>query len=88
MATNAINDGALAQSGARLTIGWTAAARPDAGRPLAIDWTESGVAMPPGPERRGFGRDLIKKALGYSLRSQACFELGADGIRCRIEMPL
>ncbi|WP_246685298.1 CheR family methyltransferase [Methylobacterium sp. WL103] len=88
LATNAIKHGALAQAGARLAIAWSLEANPASGRLLVLDWTESGVAMPPEPERRGFGRDLIEKALSYSLRAQAWFELGADGVHCRIEMPL
>ncbi len=88
LATNAVKHGALAQAEARLAIGWTLGASPAGGRLLVLDWIESGVVMPAAPERRGFGRDLIEKALSYSLRAQARFELGTDGVRCRIEMPL
>ncbi|WP_375465601.1 CheR family methyltransferase [uncultured Methylobacterium sp.] len=87
LATNALKHGALAQAGARVAIAWTVVGA-EAARRLVLDWTESGVAMPAGPERRGFGRDLIEKALHYSLRAQARFVLGPDGVACRIDMPL
>jgi two-component system, chemotaxis family, CheB/CheR fusion protein len=55
---------------------------------LILDWTESGVAMPADTGRRGSGRGLIERALAYALRAKTELSFGADGVTCRIEMPL
>ena len=38
--------------------------------------------------RQGYGRELIERALTYALQARTEYRLGADGVRCRIEMPL
>lgn len=89
LATNAIKHGALAQDAARLAVAWTVEGQEGHdGRKLVLDWKESGVVMPVKTVRRGFGRELIETALNYTLRAQARFVLGPDGVACRIEMPL
>jgi two-component system CheB/CheR fusion protein len=55
---------------------------------LALDWRESGVAMPADVQRRGYGRELIERALTYTTRAKTQLIFGADGVACRIEMPL
>lgn len=90
LATNARKHGALGVSGGRLAITW-AIVPDDGGEPdLALDWTETGVTimMADGPPPRGYGRELIERALPYSLRARTRFDLGPDGARCRIELPL
>jgi two-component system, chemotaxis family, CheB/CheR fusion protein len=46
------------------------------------------VAMPATPPKRGYGRQLIERALSYTLGAQSDLLFGADGIICRIEVPL
>ena len=53
-----------------------------------LDWRESGVPGISRPSRRGFGRDLIEKALAFTLRARTELAFGADGVSCRIELPL
>ena len=36
----------------------------------------------------GYGRELIERALPYQLGAETTYELGADGVRCTIEMPI
>lgn len=55
---------------------------------LVLDWEESGVAMPVDTARRGYGRELIERALVHAARARAQLTFGADGVACRIEMPL
>ena len=55
---------------------------------LVLDWRESGVSMPPEPPRRGYGRQLIERALTFTLQAKTELTFGADGVSCRIEMPL
>ena len=58
------------------------------GHRLVISWRESEVAMPEGPPtRRGYGSELITKALPYQLRAETALEFTHDGVRCRIALP-
>jgi PAS domain S-box-containing protein len=87
LATNAVKYGAL-DSG-RLSVTWTVTTGPDETRKLHLAWDESGVSVPPEHlERKGFGRELIEKALAYSLEADTSYVIGSDGVKCRIEIPL
>jgi two-component sensor histidine kinase len=58
---------------------------------LLLEWRETGVARRPegeAPARRGYGRDLIERALPYQLDARTAFELDADALRCSIDMLL
>ena len=58
---------------------------------LCVEWRESGVDMPQvgAPARgSGYGRELIERALPYQLGAETTYELGADGARCTIKMPI
>ena len=52
----------------------------------------SGVTMPnPAdgqPPRRGYGRELIERALPYQLSAETSYELTSDGVRCMIALPI
>jgi hypothetical protein len=37
---------------------------------------------------RGYGRELIERALAYTARARTQLIFGEDGVACRIEMPL
>ena len=91
LATNAQKYGALAHDGGHLTVHWTVRQDVD-GERLALEWVENGVAPPPGAEppgnKRGFGRHLIEKALPFTLGAETSYELGANGLRCTIDIPL
>jgi PAS domain S-box-containing protein len=89
LATNAVKYGALGQQAGRLAITW--AMRSEGGeRRLVLDWHESNVALPNGaqPDRKGFGTELIEKALPYQLKAETELRFGADGVWCTISVPL
>ena len=90
LATNAVKYGAIAHPTGRLSVNWRVepgGAEGD-GRRLVIDWRESGVAMPNGlPVRRGYGSELITRALPYQLRAETVLEFTPDGVRCRVVLP-
>nr|WP_321984617.1 CheR family methyltransferase [uncultured Lichenicoccus sp.] len=91
LATNAVKHGALKtgtpDSAARLDITWSVQA--DASdRVLVLDWRETGVVLPPGEVPRGYGRELIERALSFTLRARTRLSFGAEGVVCHIEMPL
>lgn len=87
LATNAVKYGALKRPSGRLAVIW--AVEGDERR-LRLDWRESGV--PPledgAPRRRGYGSELIERALPYQLGAETRLEFGADGVRCAIVLPL
>jgi PAS domain S-box-containing protein len=90
LATNANKYGALAQPEGHLAVRWRLEQTADLPR-LCIEWVESGVDMPPpgaAPRGGGYGRELIERALPYQLNAKTKFELGRDGVRCTIEMPV
>ena len=90
LATNAAKYGALAQPDGRLDVRWRVEPAPGSPR-LCIEWIESGVEMPPAgatPRGGGYGRELIERALPYQLDARTHYELGPDGVRCTIEVPV
>jgi PAS domain S-box-containing protein len=89
LATNAVKYGALRSQDGRLSVDWHLE-RDRRDRPrLVMTWGESGVAIPPGArERRGYGRELIENALSYALGAKTEFEIGDQGVHCRIDLPL
>ena len=90
LATNARKYGALAAGDGRLSVTWQTVDADGAGRRLRLEWVESGASVPldANPVRRGYGRELIERALPYALGAQTLYELHAEGVRCTIDMPL
>jgi PAS domain S-box-containing protein len=89
LATNATKHGALRQDQAKLAIGWRVSGSP--GEPLLdLKWVESRVQLPAERStiRRGFGRELIERALPYDLGGETCWSLEADGVRCELRVLL
>ncbi|WP_233859955.1 CheR family methyltransferase [Paraburkholderia sp. HD33-4] len=88
LATNALKYGALKDDAARLDICWQIVAgnhHPDS---LVFDWRESGLKTTPDASRTGFGRQLIEKALKFSLHATTELTFNPDGVSCHIEIPL
>lgn len=87
LATNAVKYGAVAQPGGRLSVTWVVMGEGD-DRQLRIAWHESGVAMPPGPPaRRGYGSELITRALPYQMGAETALDFTLDGVSCAIVLP-
>ena len=92
LATNAIKYGALATADGHLFVGWRIdpAVGNDPPR-LHVEWRESGVTMPAVDalvRGGGYGRELIERALPYQLKAKTTYELGVDGVRCTIAVPI
>lgn len=87
LATNARKYGALspAHPAGQLSIQWRVGFRPTPR--LSLTWKETGVAGEPVPKRKGFGSTLIEKTLEAG-GGRAAIEMGSDGLRCEIELPL
>lgn len=89
LATNAVKYGALAQPGGKLTVTWSVSGHGRDGV-VTIDWQESGVVMPARSEgsRKGYGTELITRALPYQLNATTELVHQPDGVRCTIAVPI
>jgi len=89
LATNAVKYGALRQPPGRLSVGWHLREVADDTR-VVLEWRESNVSMPQSstPRRKGYGRELIERALPYQLNAVTQLEFTPDGVHCRVELPL
>ncbi|WP_407529780.1 hypothetical protein [Methylobacterium oryzisoli] len=89
LTTNAVEYRALKGEAGRLSVTWTQLQDENGDKRLSLSWIESGVAVPSeNATRRSYGRELIERALAYALQARTEYVLGADGVRCRIELPL
>src|SRR6185437_15679234 len=86
LATNARKHGALSTSTGRLAV--TRNVVTAEGPRLLLDWRETGVNIPPGSASFGYGRELIERALPYTLNARTIFHLAAEGVHCRVDLPL
>ncbi len=90
LATNARKHGALSRDGGSLSVTWGIREADGEGPRLVLDWAETGgetLTRTPA-ERRGYGRELIERALPYALGARTAYELGPEGARCTIDLPL
>ena len=89
LATNAVKYGALGQPTGKLEVTWELKARKPTAE-VALQWRESGVSMPTvgPPKRKGYGSELIERALPYQLSAKTQLEFGSDGVRCAIVVPV
>jgi PAS domain S-box-containing protein len=89
LATNALKYGALAQPQAKLDVTWTRT-QEDGQPSVELEWREHGVEMvgtfP--PARRGYGSELIERALPYQLKAKTKLEFRDDGVHCAIAAPI
>ncbi|WP_338663658.1 PAS domain S-box protein [Pararoseomonas sp. SCSIO 73927] len=88
LTTNAVKYGALKGEAGTLSVRWSVGRTGRGRRCLVLEWVETGYEVPPETGRRGYGRELIEKALSYALRARTEYTLDAAGVRCRIELPL
>ncbi|MCY1640815.1 HWE histidine kinase domain-containing protein [Methylorubrum sp. SL192] len=90
LATNARKYGSLANEQGRLWVSWDTYRGEDEERRLSLVWQEEGIRRPQegSPIRRGYGRDLIEKALPYALKARTSYELSEAQLRCVIDLPL
>lgn len=92
LATNAHKYGALSDKPGRLSVTWRVSKADADQRRLVLDWIEEGILGPRGADparaRRGYGRELIERALPYALKALTSYDLGETELRCRIDLPL
>jgi len=81
---NAAKYGALSAPEGRISVAW----RVEDSEHMVIDWAESGGPSVAPPARRGFGSELIERALARQFGGSATLEFAPGGLRCRITAPL
>ncbi len=81
--TNSAKYGALSTRSGRLMIGWQVD-----DHLLALTWEETGGPRVKTPKSRGFGTRSLLASVESQLGGQAQFEWRAEGLLCRLEVPL
>ena len=81
--TNSAKYGALSTRSGRLAIGWQAE-----NDLLILTWEESGGPLVRTPKARGFGTRSLLASVESQLGGQAQFDWRAEGLLCRLEVPL
>lgn len=83
LATNAVKHGALSGDNGRIDISWETE-NSDAQEQLCIRWREIGVTIEREPVRRGFGSDILERAIPNILNGKFNRTLHRDGIECEL----
>jgi len=87
LTTNAAKHGALAQGTGHLEVRWQIDDGPP--RKLVLRWREVGIKIPEDAEaKRGYGRELIERALPYQLDAKTELRFSREGLDCTITLPL
>ncbi len=81
--TNSAKYGALSTRTGRLAIGWQVE-----DELLTLTWEESGGPLVMTPKSRGFGTRSLLASVESQLGGQAQFDWRAEGLLCRLEVPL
>ncbi|MGN6374610.1 MAG: sensor histidine kinase [Sphingomonas sp.] len=85
---NAVEHGGLSSEAGQVSVTWSTDASGDVPM-LDLDWHDIAPDRPPPrPVRHGFGREMIERNLAYDLDAETELTFGADGVRCRIRLPL
>ena len=81
LATNAAKYGALSSKNGCLAIDWRVEGEP---RELHLDWIERGGPAVQRPQRSGFGRLLLERALRADLQGHVELKFAPGGLQCSI----
>lgn len=85
LTTNAAKYGALSSDQGNVHVDW----RVDPGhRKLVMRWRESGGPPVRAPQRGGFGRLLLERAVAADLRGDVRLDFAEEGLRCDVAVPL
>jgi PAS domain S-box-containing protein len=87
LATNAVKYGALHGPAGKLSVRWDLESR-GAQQRAHLHWSETGIAIPEVPKRRGYGTEMIERALPYQLGTKTKLEFKQTGVFCEITVPI
>lgn len=86
LATNAAKHGALSAPQGRVQVRWRLVGS-GAEAFVEIEWREVGGPPVEPPTRKGFGSDLIERAIAYELGAQTAIAFPESGVVCRLRIP-
>ena len=84
LCTNAIKHGSLSAGNGSVDVAWS---REDGDR-LSLTWTERGGPPVSPPTRRGFGVQMLERALAHEFNGSVNLDFAPEGLKCRIVGPL
>ncbi len=87
LAVNAVRHGALGSDNGKVSVSWGVDLNEDPRR-LALEWRESGGPTVTPPQRQGFGRRLIERALARDLGGAARLSFEPGGVVFNLTTPL
>jgi two-component system CheB/CheR fusion protein len=71
-----------------VSVRWATPPQPEGATVLVLDWQESGGPRPASTTRPGYGTSVICQLLPHQLGGAVDLAFAADGVRCRVELPL
>jgi PAS domain S-box-containing protein len=89
LVTNATKYGALSTPAGRVSVRWTRR-RPGSGAfpGLIVEWREQDGPRVVVPVQTGYGTSVIQDLIPYELGGAVNLDFAADGLRCRMEVPV
>lgn len=84
LATNAAKYGALSVPDGQVHVSW----RSDAKGELLLSWVETGVPAVTPPAKTGYGTELIRSVISYSLGGKTELNYAGQGLKAEIIIPL
>jgi PAS domain S-box-containing protein len=87
LATNAAKHGALLTASGGISVTWRRLP-PAEGYGVELNWVEAGGPRVSEPTRRGFGSAVIERNLARSLDAEVAWTFAAEGLHCRIHIPV
>ena len=88
LATNAAKYGALSRPKGHVSVQWHQRANARLPGALVLDWKETGGPPVPPLISPGYGTTVIKELIPYELGGVVDLVFAAEGVRCRLEIPL
>ena len=88
LVTNAAKYGALSISKGRVSVQWHQQANGHVPGALVLDWKETGGPPVPASISPGYGTSVVKDLIPYELGGVVALVFAAEGVRCRLEIPL
>ena len=88
LATNAVKFGAMFWPRGRIAVRWQLAEGAGGEPRLVLTWTETGAPEPTIAARRGFSTEMLEKTLAYEMGAETTLDFTAEGVICRIALPL
>lgn len=88
LTTNAAKHGALSGPNGRVVVSWSVVDEADGARRLRLRWSEEGGPPVAKPTRRGFGTQILERALAVQLHGHVRLAYEPAGLEVEIEATL